>query len=105
MLLATTAREREVIPWHSSAQPFHSDKKFVKLSDVKLLQKIVKVLDNKSCCYLTHCCIKCPQNLQVKTLLQTYTAFTCRIYKEILLKVFDPRNRGNLLLKLQFIVL
>ena len=26
-----------------------------------------------------HCCIKCPQNLQVKTLLQTYTAFTCRI--------------------------
>ena len=42
-----------------------------------------------------HYCIKCPQNLQVKTLLQTYTAFTCRIYNEILLKVFDPRNRGN----------
>ena len=52
-----------------------------------------------------HCCIKCPQNLEVKTLLQTYTAFTCRIYNEILLKVFDPRNRGNLLLKLQFLVL
>jgi hypothetical protein len=52
-----------------------------------------------------HCCIKCPQNLQVKTLLQMYTAFTCRIYNEILLKVFDPRNRGNLLLKLQFLVL
>ena len=32
-----------------------------------------------------HCCIKCPQNLQVKTLLQMYTAFTCRIYNEILL--------------------
>ena len=31
-----------------------------------------------------HCCIKCPQNLQVKTLLQTYTAFTCRIYNKIL---------------------
>ena len=30
-----------------------------------------------------HCCIKCPQNLQVKTLLQMYTAFTCRIYNEI----------------------
>ena len=53
----------------------------------------------------THCCIKCPQNLQVKTLLQKYTAFTCRIYNKILLKVFDPRNRGNLLLKLQFFVL
>ena len=52
-----------------------------------------------------HCCIKCPQNLQVKTLLQTYTAFTCRIYNEIFLKVFYPRNRGNLLLKLQFFVL
>ena len=52
-----------------------------------------------------HCCIKCPQNLQVKTLLQTYTAFTCRIYNEILLKVLDLRNRGNLLLKLQFFVL
>ena len=34
-----------------------------------------------------------------------YTAFTSRIYDEILLKVFDPRNRGNLLLKLQFFVL
>ena len=55
--------------------------------------------------YWPHCCIKCPQNVQVKTLLQTYTAFTCRIYNEILLKVFDPRNRGNLLLKLQFFVL
>ena len=32
----------------------------------------------------THCCIKCPQNLQVKTLLQKYTAFTCRIYNETL---------------------
>ena len=52
-----------------------------------------------------HCCIKCPQNLQVNTFLQTYTAFICRIYNEILLKVFDPRNRGNLLLKLQFFVL
>ena len=49
-----------------------------------------------------HCCIKCPQNLQLKTLLQTYTAFTCGNYNKILLKVFDPRNRGNLLLKLQF---
>ena len=52
-----------------------------------------------------HCCIKCPQNLQVKTLLQRYTAFTCRIHNEILLKVFDPSNRGNLLLKLQFFVM
>ena len=49
-----------------------------------------------------HCCIKCPQNLQLKTLLQTYTAFTWRNYNKILLKVFDPRYRGNLLLKLQF---
>ena len=55
--------------------------------------------------FVMHCCIKCPQNLQVKTLLQTYTAITCRIYNEILRKVFDPRNRGNLLLKLQFFVL
>ena len=31
-----------------------------------------------------HCCIKCPQNIQEKTLLQTYTAFTCRIYNKIL---------------------
>ena len=45
-----------------------------------------------------HCCIKCPQNLQLKTLLQTYTAFTWRNYNKILLKVFDPRYRGNLLL-------
>ena len=30
--------------------------------------------------------------IQIKTLLQTYTAFTCRIYNEILLKVFEPRN-------------
>ena len=52
-----------------------------------------------------HCFIKCPQNLQAKTLLQTYTAFICRIYNEILLKVFDPRNRSNLILKLQFFVL
>ena len=52
-----------------------------------------------------HCCIKCPQNLQLKTLLQTYTAFTCRNHNKILLKVFDPKNRGNLLLKLQFFVL
>ena len=27
----------------------------------------------------------CPQNLQVKTLLQMYTSFTCRVYNEILL--------------------
>ena len=54
---------------------------------------------------LPWCCIKCPQNTQVKTLLQMYTAFTCRIYDEILLKVFDPRNRGNQLSKLQFFVL
>ena len=31
-----------------------------------------------------HCCIKCPQILQVKTLLQMYTAFTCMIYNKIL---------------------
>ena len=35
MLLGTTAREREVIPWHSSAQPLHMNKNFVKSSDVK----------------------------------------------------------------------
>ena len=52
-----------------------------------------------------HCCIKCHQNLQVKTLLQTYTAFISKIYNEILLKVFDASNKGNLLLKLQFFVL
>ena len=34
---------------------------------------------------MLHCCIKCPQNIQVKTFLQTCTAFTCRIYNEILL--------------------
>ena len=39
MLLGTTAREREVIPWHSSAQPLHRDKNFVKSSDVKFLHK------------------------------------------------------------------
>ena len=33
--------------------------------------------------------IKCPQNLQVKTLLQMYTAFICRIYNKIQ-EVFDP---------------
>ena len=52
-----------------------------------------------------HCCVKCPQNLQLKTLLRMYTAFTCRNNNKILFKVFDPRNRGNLLLKLQFFVL
>ena len=31
-----------------------------------------------------HCCIKCPQNIQVKTLLEMDTAFTSRIYNEIL---------------------
>ena len=31
-----------------------------------------------------HCCIKCPQILQVKTLLPTYTAFTSRIHNKIL---------------------
>ena len=31
-----------------------------------------------------HCCIKCPQILQVKTLLQTYAAFTFIIYNKIL---------------------
>ena len=34
-----------------------------------------------------------------------YTAFNYRSYNKILLKVFDPRSRGNLLLKLQFFVL
>ena len=59
-----------------------------------------------TCSYLDiHCCIKCPQNLQLKTLLQKYTAFTCRNHNKILLKVFDLRNRGNLLLKLQLFVL
>ena len=33
---------------------------------------------------LVHCCIKWPQNLQVKTLLQTYTGITCIIYNKIL---------------------
>ena len=74
--------------------------------DVQITKKIHPHKSSKLFLFLQmHCCIKCPQNLQVKTLLQMYTAFTCRIYNEILLKVFDPRNRGNLLLKLQFFVL
>ena len=31
-----------------------------------------------------------------------YTAFTLKIHNKKLLKVFDPRNRGYLLVKLQF---
>ena len=54
---------------------------------------------------LSHCCKKCHQNLQVKTLLQMYTDFTCRICIKTLFKVFNPRNRSNPLLKLQFLVL
>ena len=49
-----------------------------------------------------HCCKKCPQNLQVKTLLQTHTTFTCRIYNEILLKVLNSWNRGNVLWNYSF---
>ena len=72
------------------------------ISPRKLLECTVRKIVLK---LLLHCCIKCPQNLQVQTLLQMYTAFPCRIYNKILLKVFDPRNNGNLLLKLQFFVL
>ena len=35
-----------------------------------------------------HCCIKCSQILKVKTLLQTYTAFTCRLYNKNALKKY-----------------
>ena len=44
-----------------------------------------------------HCFIKCLQILRVKTLLQIYTAFTYGIYN----KIFQPWNRGNILLILQ----
>ena len=33
---------------------------------------------------IIHCYIKCPQILQVKTLLQPYTALTCRVYNEMI---------------------
>ena len=47
-----------------------------------------------------HCCIKWPQNLQVKTLLQTYNGITCRIYNKMLCWSNWPL-RGNLLLILK----
>ena len=50
---------------------------------------------------ILHCCIKWPQILQLKTLLQTYTAIIYRIYNKYFEEVIDPRNKGNLLLKLK----
>ena len=47
-----------------------------------------------------HCCIKCAQIIQVKTLLQPYTAFTCRFHNKILWRSDWPLNKGNLLLRL-----
>ena len=44
-----------------------------------------------------HCCIIVMYILQENTLLPMYTVITCRIYSK---RVFDPRNRGNLLLRL-----
>ena len=48
---------------------------------------------------------KVPSKSTGKNFVTKYTAFTCIIYNKILLKVLDPRNRGNLLLILQFFVL
>ena len=39
--------------------------------------------------FYTHCCIKCLQILQEKTLLQMYTDFTCIIYNKILFYTYN----------------
>ena len=77
---------------------------------MQAIKKLVRLLLARRRAYsiytrTVHCCIKCPQNLQVKTLLQMYTAFTSRIYMKYFFKVFDPIDRGNLLLKILFLVL
>ena len=61
---------------------------FLRLS-LKVGLKVSATQNDAQCTFLimnafyTHCCIKCPQILQAKTLLQKYTAFTCRIYNKI----------------------
>ena len=53
-----------------------------RILDRRLLSPTLQILYNAQ--NTVHCCIKWPQNLQLKTLLQRYTGITCRIYNKIL---------------------